>query len=309
MACALITGVTGQDGWYLAELLLAEGCEVVGMVRSPGAEVPVGVRPVVADLRDVDSVREVVGSVAADEIYHLAAPTFVPDSYADPAGTLAQIADATAALLAAAGGAHVFCAASSEVFGEAGVSPQDEGSPMRPSTPYGEAKLAALRAVGAARAAGVFAVGGIAYNHESPRRPERFLPRKVSVGVARIAAGLDSELVLGDLGAVRDWSAATDVVRAMTLALRHDEPMDYVLASGLGHTVRDLAAAAFAHAGLDWERHVRVDPSLVRPAQATPLVGDPARARRVLGWEATVTFDELIGEMVDADRARLARGS
>jgi len=250
-----------------------------------------------------------VAEVAADEIYHLAAPTFVPDSYADPGGTQAQIAAATATLLEAAAGARVFCAASSEVFGDAGVWPQDEDSPMHPSTPYGQAKLAALRAVGEARLAGAFAVGGIAYNHESPRRAQRFLPRKVSVGVARIAAGLDDELVLGDLDAVRDWSAATDVVRAMTLALRHDEPMDYVLASGVGRTVRDLAAVAFAHAGLDWERYVRVDESLVRAAASTPLVGDPSRARRVLGWEPTVTFEALIGEMVDADRARVGSGS
>jgi GDPmannose 4,6-dehydratase len=309
MARALITGATGQDGLYLAELLLSEGYEVVGMVRAGGGPVAEGVRTVAGDLRDVPRLSEVVASAAADEIYHLAAPTFVPDSYADPVGTAAQIAGATQVVLAAAGGARVFCAASSEVFGEAGVSPQDEDSPMHPSTPYGEAKLAALRAVGAARERGVFAVGGIAYNHESPRRPERFLPRKVSLGVARIAAGLDSELVLGDLDAVRDWSAATDVVRAMWLTLRHDGPLDYVLASGVGRTVRDLAVAAFAHAGMDWERYVRVDPALVRPPQATPLVGDPARARRVLGWEPVVTFEELIGEMVDSDRARLTAGS
>ncbi len=308
MPRALVTGVTGQDGSYLADLLLGEGYEVVGLVRSPSAPLAAGVEPVVADLRDADELRRAVGSARADEIYHLAAPTFVPDSYADPDGTLAQIAGATAAVLEAAGGARVFCAASSEVFGEAGVSPQDESSPMRPSTPYGEAKLAALRVVGAARAAGQFAVAGIAYNHESPRRPQRFLPRKVSIGVARIAAGLDDELVLGDLEAVRDWSAATDVVRAMWCSLRHDEPMDYVLASGVGRTVRDLAEAAFAHAGLDWRRHVRVDPALVRPGRVTPLVGDPSRARRVLGWEPTVTFEQLIGEMVDADVALLTSG-
>jgi GDPmannose 4,6-dehydratase len=306
MARALITGVTGQDGSYLAEQLLAQGHEVVGVVREAGAPVAAGVRTVVADLRDASRLHDVVASARADEIYHLGAPTFVPDSYADPQGTVDQIAGATAAVLAAADGARVFCAASSEVFGEAGVSPQDEDSPMHPSTPYGEAKLAAHRAVADARARGTFAVSGIAYNHESPRRPQRFLPRKVSIGVARIAAGLDDELVLGDLDAVRDWSAATDVVTAMSLALRHDEPMDYVLASGVGRTVRDLAAAAFAHAGLDWERHVNVDAALVRPGRTTPLVGDPSRARQVLGWDPRVTFDELIGEMVDADRARLS---
>jgi GDPmannose 4,6-dehydratase len=246
-----------------------------------------------------------VREARADEIYHLAAPTFVPASYEDPQGTLDQIAGATATVLGVAGDARVFAAASSEVFGEAGVSPQNEDSPMRPTTPYGEAKLAAHRTVGDARATGAFAVSGIAYNHESPRRPERFLPRKVSLGVARIHLGLAGSLALGDLDTVRDWSAATDIVRAAWLALRHEQPMDYVLASGVGHTVRDLVRTAFEHVGLDWETYVRTDPELVRAPRTTPLIGDPSRARRELGWEPSVTFAALIGELVDADVARL----
>ncbi len=309
MMRALITGVSGQDGSYLAELLLAEGYEVVGLVRPPiDRPLPYladGVGLVAADLRDAPGLARAVREAQADEIYHLAAPTFVPASHDDPQGTLDQIAGATRAVLSAAGGARVLVASSSEVFGEAGVSPQNEDSPMLPTTPYGEAKLAAHRLVGEARAAGAHAVSAITYNHESPRRPERFLPRKVSVGVARISLGLTDHLELGDLDTIRDWSAATDIVHAHWLALRHDEPMDYVLASGVGRMVRDLVATAFAHAGLDWEAHVRVDPDLVRPARTTPLIGDPSRARRELQWQPSVTFAALIGEMVDADVQRL----
>jgi GDPmannose 4,6-dehydratase len=312
MRRALVTGISGQDGSYLAELLLAEGYDVVGLLRPPlDRELPnlaalAGrVTLVAADLRDAECLGAAVSAAGAGEIYHLAAPTFVPSSHEDPQGTRDAILGATEAVLAAAGDARVFVASSSEVFGEAGVSPQDEDSPMRPVSPYGEAKLAAHRAVAAARERGAFAVSGIAYNHESVRRPERFLPRRVSVGVARIELGLDDHLQLGDLDAVRDWSAATDIVRAEWLALRHDEPMDYVLAGGVGRTVRDLVRTAFAHVGRDWEQYVRVDESLVRSARVTPLVGDPSRARRELGWAPSVSFEALIGELVDADVARL----
>jgi GDPmannose 4,6-dehydratase len=191
------------------------------------------------------------------------------------------------------------------VFGDAGVSPQREDSPMRPWSPYGVAKLAAHRLVGAYRRAGLHASSGITFNHESPRRPERFLPRKVTRGAAAIALGHERELSLGSLDAVRDWSAAQDIVRGALLAVEHDAPGDYVLASGVGRTVGDLVAAAFAHVGLDPADHVRVDPAFVRPPEATPPVGDPSKARRVLGWEPEVSFEELIGAMVDADLADL----
>jgi GDPmannose 4,6-dehydratase len=317
MARALITGITGQDGSYLAELLAGEGHELLGIARPPlDRDVP-GLRAVrdrvtllPGDLLDAAALRRAVLEAQPDELYHLAAPTFVPASWEDPATTMAAIAGATATLLAAAAALErpprVFVASSSEVFGDAGVSPQDETSPMRPRTPYGVAKLAALGLVAVMRAChGLHASAGILFNHESPRRPPAFLPRKVSRGAAAIALGRQQELVLGALDAVRDWSAAGDVVRGATLALRHDEPGDYVLASGVGRTVGELVRVAFTHVGLSADEHVRVDPALARAPEATPPVGDPARARRVLGWEPRVSFEALIGEMVDADLAEL----
>jgi GDPmannose 4,6-dehydratase len=302
---ALVTGVTGQDGWLLAEQLLAEGLEVHGLARRTDADVPDGVRVLLGDLLDPDSLRAVVSEARPDELYHLAAPTYVPDSHKDPERTLREIAGATEVLLDAAP-ARIFVASSSEIFGEALSSPQNEDSPLRPRNPYGDAKLAAHEAVGAARSRGVHAVAGILYNHESTRRPERFVPRRVSVGVAKIKLGLADELTLGDLDAVRDWSAATDIMRGAVLALRHDEAGDYVLASGVGRTVRELVEVAFAHAGIDPAGRVSVDPQFTRGVEAVPLVGDPSKARRVLGWEPQVSFEQLIGELVDFDLARLA---
>jgi GDPmannose 4,6-dehydratase len=306
---ALITGVTGQDGSYLAELLVASGREVVGMVRDPSADAPNlaaiadEVTLVVGDLADPAGLRRLVADVEPDELFHLAAPTFVPASWADPATTLAEIAGATATLLAAAEGTgmRVLVATSSEVFGDAGESPQRETSPMRPWSPYGVAKLAAHRLVGAYRRAGLHATSAITFNHESPRRPERFLPRKVTRGAAAIALGLESELTLGSMDAVRDWSAAQDVVRGQVLAIERETPDDYVFASGVGRTVGDLVGAAFAHVGLDPADHVRVDPAFVRAPEATPPVGDPSHARAALGWEPEISFEELIGGMVAAD--------
>lgn len=309
---ALITGAGGQDGSLLAELLVATGREVVGMVRDPAGPAPnlagLDVALVAGDLRDHEGLRRVLADVAPDELFHLAAPTFVPASWEDPAATLAEVAGATATLLAAAAGSamRVFVATSSEIFGDAGESPQHEDSPMRPWSPYGVAKLAAHRLVGAYRRNGLHASSGILFNHESPRRPERFLPRKVTRGAAAIALGTQEELVLGSLDAVRDWSAAEDVVRGMLLAVEHDEPGDYVLAGGVGRTVGELVRVAFARVGLDPARHVRVDQQLVRPPEVTPPVGDPSRARRVLGWEPRIAFEDLIGRMVDADVAVLS---
>ena len=264
----------------------------------------VDVELVAGDLRDHDGLRRLVAEVAPDELFHLAAPTFVPASWEDPAATFDEIAGATATLLAAAAAAakptRVLVASSSEIFGDAGESPQHEDSPMRPWSPYGVAKLAAHRLVGAYRRGGLHASSGITFNHESPRRPERFLPRKVTRGAAAIALGLQDELSLGSLDAVRDWSAARDIVRGELLAIEHDEPGDYVFASGVGRTVGDLVATAFGHVGLDPADHVRVDPAFVRPPEATPPVGDPSRARAVLGWEPEISFEQLIGEMVDA---------
>jgi len=314
---ALITGISGQDGSYLAELLVGRGYDVTGVVRDPQA----------ADLAHLGAIRDQIALVAGDllqprtltdalsavrphELYHLAAPTFVPASWEDPAGTLAAIAGATGALLVAAHaldpGMRVYVATSSEIFGDAGESPQHERSPMRPFSPYGVAKLAAHGLVGALRSrTGQFVVSGITYNHESPRRPERFLPRKVTRGAAAIALGLQDELVLGDLGAVRDWSHAADIVRGAWLSLAAEAPADYVFASGRGRTVGDLVDAAFAAAGVAPDGRVRVDPAFVRPAEETAPVGDPSRARAQLGWEPEISFEAMIAEMVAADLAEL----
>jgi GDPmannose 4,6-dehydratase len=309
---ALVTGVSGQDGSYLAALLAERGYEVAGLVRGSTASLPDGVSPVTGDLMAPATLRAAVHEVRPDELYHLAAPTFVPDSWEDPTETVAAIATATATLLAAARevdpAMRVWVATSSEVFGDAGESPQTERSPMRPRTPYGAAKLAAHGLVGAMRSRrGLFACSGLTYNHESPRRPEQFLTRKVTRGAAAIKLGLERELVLGDLDAVRDWSHAADVVRAAWLALQAPEPDDYVVASGVGRTVRDFVAAAFAALDLDWEGHVRVDAAFVREPEPVVLVGDPTRARERLGWTPERTFDDLVAEMVAADLAALRR--
>lgn len=309
---ALITGISGQDGSYLAELLLAEGAEVFGMVRSPAARrssnltaVADRVQFVSGDLADADSLRAAVAETRPDDVFHLAAPTSVVASWDDPATTAALITGATATLIEAAsdldGGARFYVATSSEIFGDAGESPQDEDSPKHPRTPYGEAKLAVHELVAQAREGGLFAVSGITYNHESPRRPITFLPRKVTHAAASIALGKQETLELGDLNAVRDWSHAEDVMQGALLALRAAEPRDYVLASGAGRSVAHLVDAAFAAAGLEVEERVVVDPELVRPPERTPLIGNPARAHELLRWRPRHTFEDLVQEMVRAD--------
>ena len=308
MPRALITGITGQDGSYLSEQLTDAGYEVVGLVRAR-SQGPAGVATVTGDLGDPESLRAAVLETAPDELYHLAAPTFVPASWKDPAGTLGLVAGATATLLQAArevDGARVLVASSGEIFGAANVSPQNESTPMRPRSPYGVAKLAAFGLVDTLREKhGLHASSAIAYNHESPRRPERFLPRKVTRAAASIKLGLQDELALGDLTAVRDWSYAPDIVRGYRLMLAQDEPGDYVLASGVGRTVGDLVAAAFAVVDLDPEPYVRVDERFVRPSERTPPVGDITLARERLGWEPETSFAAMIEEMVRADLATL----
>ena len=314
---ALITGIDGQDGSYLAESLVADGYDVTGMVREARSRDAPGLAAVRSQLAFVtgdhlhpESLRRAVEHARPDELYHLAAPTFVPASWEDPSETLSAIATATATLLAAAyahsATVRVWVSTSSEVFGDAGESPQHERSPMRPRTPYGVAKLAAHGLVGVMRERhGLFACSGITYNHESPRRPAHFVSRKVTRAAAAIRLGLENELVLGDLSAVRDWSHADDVMRAARLALAHDAPGDYVVASGMGRTVEELVDVAFGHVGLDPGAHVRVDSDLVRAPEATPPVGDPSRARAVLGWRPRWSFEALVGQMVDADLAAL----
>jgi GDPmannose 4,6-dehydratase len=315
MPRALITGITGQDGTYLTELLQDKGYEVVGLVRSGSdSAVPAGVATVRGDLADAESLRAAVLDTTPDELYHLAAPTFVPASWQDPAGTLELVAGATATLLQATreivGGVRVLVASSGEIFGAAKVSPQTEETPMRPRSPYGVAKLAAYGLVDTLRHKhGMHASSAIAYNHESPRRPECFLPRKVAKAAASIKLGRQDEVQLGDLDAVRDWCHARDVVRGYWLMLQQDQPGDYILAGGVGRTVGELVSAAFGTVGLDPADHVRVDERLVRPAERMPPVGDPSRARERLGWEAETSFEAMIEEMVSADLAALAAAS
>jgi GDPmannose 4,6-dehydratase len=309
---ALVTGVTGQDGSYLAELLLGRDYEVFGTVREPAAPVPEGVKSLPADLLAPATLQAAVREARPHELYHLAAPTFVPESWDGPTETMAAIAGATATLLVAARDMdpqpRVWVSTSSEIFGDAGESPQNECTPMRPRSPYGVAKLAAHGLVGAMRERfGLFACSGITYNHESPRRPEQFLPRKVTRGAAAIKLGLERELVLGDLDAVRDWSHAADVMRAAWLALQADEPGDYVVASGVGRTVRDLVEVAFAAGDLNWRQYVRSDPAFVRAPEPVAAVGDFSRARERLGWEPEWSFQGLVAEMVEADLAALRR--
>jgi len=311
MPRALITGITGQDGSYLTELLQGKGYDIVGLVRSGSeAGVAAGVATVQGDLADPGSLRAAVLATTPDELYHLAAPTFVPASWKDPAGTLELVAGATATLLQAAreigGGVRVLSACSGEIFGAAKISPQNEETPMRPRSPYGVAKLAAFGLVDTLRHKhGMHASSAIAYNHESPRRPERFLPRKVSRAAAAIKLGLQDEVRLGDLAAVRDWCHARDVVRGYWLMLQQDEPADYILAGGVGRTVGELVDAAFGFVGLDPADHVRVDEQLVRASERTPPVGDTSRAREQLGWEPETSFEAMIEEMVQADLAEL----
>lgn len=319
MSRTLITGIAGQDGSYLADLLLDEGCEVVGLIRPADRDSPNlahlvdRVTLVEGDLLEPETLRRAVSEVAPDELYHLAAPTFVPASWDDPTSTVAAIAGATSTILAAARetdpGMRVYVATSSEIFGDSGVSPQNEDSPKKPQSPYGVAKLAAHQLIALMRARHDQHVSaGITFNHESPRRPPHFVPRKITRGAAAISLGLQDELRLGDLGAQRDWTDARDVVRGAVLALRHETPGDYVFASGVPRTVRDLVDAAFAHVGEDPEGRVVVDPAFVRPPEATLLLGDPSRARDVLGWRPEIAFGQMIGEMVDVDLAELRTG-
>jgi GDPmannose 4,6-dehydratase len=309
---ALVTGVSGQDGAYLAELLRGRDYEVIGLVREAEEALPDGVAAVRGDLLEPSTLRAAVEAARPDELYHLAAPTFVPDSWKDPTETVAAIATATATLLASARDVdpamRVWVSSSSEVFGDAGETPQTERSPMRPRTPYGVAKLAAHGLVGAMRERfDLFACSGLTYNHESPRRPEQFVTRKITRAAAAIKLGRERELVLGDLDAVRDWSHAADVMRAAWLALQAAEPDDYVIASGVGRTVRDFVATAFASLDLEWEEHVRIDQALVRPPEPVALVGDPTRARERLGWTPERSFEDLVAEMVAGDLAALRR--
>jgi GDPmannose 4,6-dehydratase len=310
---ALITGVTGQDGSFLAELLLEKGYAVTGLVRGSAAgslgcseHLRGRIGLLGCEMTDPETLRSAVAGLRPSEIYHLAAPSFVPASWERPGETVQAIVGSCATILESVRDispeTRVFVPASGAMFGEAPESPQREDTPCRPTTPYAIAKLAAHQLVGAMREHdGVFACSGIVFNHESERRPQQFVTRRITRAVAAISLGIERELTLGSLDAVRDWSFAGDIVRGAWLMLQQDTAEDYVLASGVPHTVAELASTAFACVGLEAERYLRVDPALVRPERGEPSVGDPTRARERLGWRPELDFQALVQRMVDAD--------
>jgi len=300
----------------MAELLLEKGYAVSGLVRDPGslgsAEHLRGqIELVEGDLLVPDTLHAAIERLRPREVYHLAAPSFVPDSWERPRETMRAIVGSSAAILEAVraidDGTRVFVASSGSIFGEAPESPQREDTPCRPTTPYAVAKLAAHQLLGLLRERdGLHASSGIAFNHESERRPEQFVTRRITRGAAAIKLGLQEDLSLGSLDAIRDWCFAGDVVEGAWLMLQRDQPGDYVLASGRPHTVAELASTAFACVGLDAERYLRVDGARVRAAEGTPNVGDPTRAHEQLGWHPRVSFEELVARMVEADLRALS---
>jgi GDPmannose 4,6-dehydratase len=312
MRRALVTGVTGQDGLYLAELLLEQGYEVHGMVRgAPAATVPDGVHLVEADLCDSPSLLRALEQTQPDEVYNLAATSSVSRSWQQAELTGETTGLGVLRLLEAIrewtggdlSGVRFYQASSSEMFGKARETPQTELTAFHPRSPYGVSKtFGHYMTVNYRESYGMHACCGILFNHESPRRGPEFVTRKITRAVARIALGLQDDVTLGNLDARRDWGFAGDYVRAMWLMLQRDEPDDYVVATGVTHSIGDLLETAFTHAGIgDWHGYVKQDPSLLRPAEVDVVVGDASKAHAVLGWKPTVHFEELVRMMVDAD--------
>jgi GDPmannose 4,6-dehydratase len=318
---AIITGITGQDGSYLAEFLLDKGYRVVGVVRRSSAPNlwriehlldRVELRP--ADLLDQLSLVRLVDEVRPDEFYNLAAMSFVPASWDTPLLTGEFNSQGVTRVLEAI--RHVkpdtrmYQASSSEMYGKVRAVPQSEDTPFHPRSPYGVSKVFGhYITVNYRESYGMFACSGILFNHESPRRGLEFVTRKVTDGVARIKLGLADSLPLGNLDARRDWGFAGDYIKAMWLMLQQSTPDDYVVATGETHPVRELAEIAFGHVGLDWERYVKVDSRFLRPAEVDLLIGDPTKARTQLGWTPEVDFRGLVTMMVDADVARLEKAA
>jgi GDPmannose 4,6-dehydratase len=320
MPKALITGVTGQDGSYLAELLLSKGYEVAGVVRRTShhsyeriEHLLDRIEIVAADLLDQHSLTIVLQETRPDEVYNLAAQSYVPTSWSQPVLTGEFTALGVTRILEAIRLVHpsakFYQASSSEMFGKATETPQRETTPFYPRSPYGVAKVYGhWITVNYRESYGIYAVSGILFNHESPRRGIEFVTRKVTDGVARIKLGLAKELRLGNLDARRDWGFAGDYVEAMWRMLQQPSPKDYVVGSGKTHSVRELVEVAFAHVGLDWQSYVVNDARFHRPAEVDLLLADPSKARRELGWAPQVGFKELIAMMVDADLERLGAG-
>ena len=317
MPKAVITGITGQDGSYLAELLLSKGYEVVGVVRRTShhsyeriEHLLDRIEIVPADLLDQHSLTMVMQEARPDEVYNLAAQSYVPTSWSQPVLTGEFTALGVTRILEAIRLAHpsarFYQASSSEMYGRVTETPQRESTSFYPRSPYGVAKAYGhWITVNYRESYGLYAVSGILFNHESPRRGIEFVTRKVTDGVARIRLGLATELRLGNLDAKRDWGYAADYVDAMWRMLQQPTPQDYVIGTGVCHTVRDLVEAAFGHVGLDWRKHVVTDPRFIRPAEVDLLVADPSKAKADLGWTPTVDFATLIAMMVDADLERL----
>jgi len=315
---ALITGITGQDGSYLAELLLEQGYEVFGTIRRLSAPNDWRIEHLVdrvtllpADLLDQLSLLKVIDEVRPHELYNLAAMSFVPASWDQPMLTGEFNSQGVTRLLDAVRrvdpGIRFYQASSSEMFGKVREVPQSELTPFYPRSPYGVSKVFAhYITVNYRESYNLFAVSGMLFNHESPRRGLEFVTRKVTDGVARIKLGLRDKLSIGNLDAQRDWGFAGDYVRAMWLMLQQDVADDYVIATGVSHSVRELIEIAFGHAGLDWQKHVYQDPALLRPAEVDHLLGDSTKARTQLKWEPRVNFKQLVEMMVDADIARLS---
>jgi GDP-mannose 4,6-dehydratase len=310
---ALITGITGQDGSYLAEFLLEKGYEVIGMVRRTSTinferirHIQDRITLVQGDLLDQSSLIDILREHRPHEVYNLAAQSFVPTSFKQPVLTGEFTALGVTRLLEAIRlvdpTIRFYQASSSEMFGKVREVPQNENTPFHPRSPYGVAKVYAhWITVNYRESYGMFAVSGICFNHESPRRGLEFVTRKITYTAAKIKLGLAHELRLGNLEARRDWGYAPDYVRAMWLMLQQDEPEDYVIATGETHSVREFVELAFDYLGLDWKKYVVVDPALYRPADVDLLVGDATKARTKLGWSPSVTFEQLVKIMVDAD--------
>jgi len=316
MKKALITGITGQDGSYLAELLLSKGYKVTGMVRRASTEtfdriqhIKDQIELVQGDLLDQFSLVSIMEKVQPDEIYNLAAMSFVPTSWSQPILTgeftglgVTKILEAMRRVCPKA---HFYQASSSEMFGRVIETPQTERTPFYPRSPYGVAKVYGhFITVNYRESYDLFALSGILFNHESPRRGKEFVTRKITDAVARIKMGKQKELRMGNLDAKRDWGFSGDYVRAMWMMLQQDKPEDYVVATGETHSVREFLQIAFSHVGLNYEDYVVVDPAFIRPAEVDLLLGDPTKAKTQMGWKPEVSFEQLVTMMVDADMAR-----
>ena len=312
MRVALITGITGQDGSYLAELLLAEGYDVHGIMRRSSTFPTARIDHIIdrihlhyGDVTDAGCISRLVHQIEPDELYNLAAQSHVRVSFDQPAYTAEAVGMGALHVLEAVRtlpSCRVYQASSSEMYGQVAETPQSETTPFLPRSPYGCAKAFAHNlAVNYRESYGLHVSCGILFNHESPRRGETFVTRKIAAAAARISAGRQQRLYLGNLDARRDWGHAADYVRAMWMMLQQDEPDDYVIATGRSHSVEQFCERAFAHVGLDYSDHVEIDPRYYRPAEVDLLQGDASKARRVLGWEPQVTFEDLVDEMVRAE--------